>query len=208
MENQNKKTLKDYPYFSESELREQIEKTRKEYNVVINTKYSEDSYVDGKWIPFNLERKYIDFLIKQKRYSEAELILKKMRLSYFSPDFQNFIESYEYRLESILHLDKEIKDQIQEAKKEFNKHTITLVTIIVSLVTIFGVANNTLYARNFKEGIITFFAISTPILIVSVLALFLFNKKKKIDSWHEGGKTVAENCQMLCKECNRRKSGI
>lgn len=25
--------------------------------------------------------------------------------------------------------------------------------------------------------------------------------------WHEGGKTIAENCQMLCKECNRTKSG-
>jgi len=25
--------------------------------------------------------------------------------------------------------------------------------------------------------------------------------------WHEGGKTTAENCQMLCKEDNRRKSG-
>jgi len=29
-----------------------------------------------------------------------------------------------------------------------------------------------------------------------------------ITPWHEGGKTIAENCQMLCKECNRRKSGI
>jgi len=28
-----------------------------------------------------------------------------------------------------------------------------------------------------------------------------------ITPWHEGGKTTAENCQMLCKECNRRKSG-
>lgn len=28
-----------------------------------------------------------------------------------------------------------------------------------------------------------------------------------IKPWHEGGKTVAANCQMLCKECNRRKSG-
>ncbi len=28
-----------------------------------------------------------------------------------------------------------------------------------------------------------------------------------IDPWHSGGKTTAENCQMLCKECNRRKSG-
>lgn len=25
--------------------------------------------------------------------------------------------------------------------------------------------------------------------------------------WHEGGKTNKENCLMLCKECNRRKSG-
>ena len=29
-----------------------------------------------------------------------------------------------------------------------------------------------------------------------------------ITPWHSGGKTTAENCQMLCKECNRRKSGI
>ncbi len=28
-----------------------------------------------------------------------------------------------------------------------------------------------------------------------------------ITPWHEGGKTDAANCQMLCKECNRRKSG-
>jgi hypothetical protein len=28
-----------------------------------------------------------------------------------------------------------------------------------------------------------------------------------ITPWHEGGKTRAENCQMLCKEDNRRKSG-
>ena len=28
-----------------------------------------------------------------------------------------------------------------------------------------------------------------------------------IDPWHDGGKTSTENCQMLCKPCNRRKSG-
>ena len=28
-----------------------------------------------------------------------------------------------------------------------------------------------------------------------------------IDPWHDGGKTSAENCQMLCRPCNRRKSG-
>ena len=25
--------------------------------------------------------------------------------------------------------------------------------------------------------------------------------------WHEGGKTISKNCQMLCKEDNRTKSG-
>lgn len=28
-----------------------------------------------------------------------------------------------------------------------------------------------------------------------------------ITPWHAGGRTVASNCQMLCRECNRRKSG-
>jgi hypothetical protein len=28
-----------------------------------------------------------------------------------------------------------------------------------------------------------------------------------ITPWHLGGATIAENCQMLCKDCNRRKSG-
>lgn len=28
-----------------------------------------------------------------------------------------------------------------------------------------------------------------------------------ITPWHEGGKTNADNCQMLCKHCNRTKSG-
>jgi hypothetical protein len=29
-----------------------------------------------------------------------------------------------------------------------------------------------------------------------------------ITPWHEGGKTIEENCQMLCKDCNRRKGGV
>ncbi|MDR0681250.1 MAG: HNH endonuclease [Dysgonamonadaceae bacterium] len=28
-----------------------------------------------------------------------------------------------------------------------------------------------------------------------------------ITPWHAGGKTDETNCQMLCKNCNRRKSG-
>ena len=30
----------------------------------------------------------------------------------------------------------------------------------------------------------------------------------QITPCHQGGKTTAENCQMLCKDDNRRKSGI
>ena len=26
-----------------------------------------------------------------------------------------------------------------------------------------------------------------------------------ITPWRDGGRTIAENCQMLCKECTRRK---
>ena len=29
-----------------------------------------------------------------------------------------------------------------------------------------------------------------------------------ITPWHDGGKTTSDNCQMLCRECNRRKSGV
>ena len=29
-----------------------------------------------------------------------------------------------------------------------------------------------------------------------------------ITPWSKGGKTTAENCQMLCADCNRRKSDI
>lgn len=29
-----------------------------------------------------------------------------------------------------------------------------------------------------------------------------------ITPWHDGSKTDIQNCQMLCRECNRRKSGI
>ena len=28
-----------------------------------------------------------------------------------------------------------------------------------------------------------------------------------ITPWHEGGKTDEKNCQLLCEEDNRRKSG-
>jgi len=38
---------------------------------------------------------------------------------------------------------------------------------------------------------------------------FVFHEMEAdhITPWHLGGKTVEENCQMLCLDCNRRKSG-
>lgn len=35
---------------------------------------------------------------------------------------------------------------------------------------------------------------------------FAFMEGDHITPWREGGRTVRENCQMLCRECNRRKS--
>ncbi|GHT15663.1 hypothetical protein FACS1894170_13190 [Planctomycetales bacterium] len=46
---------------------------------------------------------------------------------------------------------------------------------------------------------------------------FVYDCKQHFDSdkmegdhitpWSQGGKTIADNCQMLCKDCNRRKAG-
>ncbi len=34
-----------------------------------------------------------------------------------------------------------------------------------------------------------------------------FMEGDHITPWREGGRTAIENCQMLCRECNRRKGG-
>jgi 5-methylcytosine-specific restriction endonuclease McrA len=46
-------------------------------------------------------------------------------------------------------------------------------------------------------------------ICVKCKQLFTFEQMEAdhITPWHEGGKTVMENCQMLCKDCNRRKAG-
>ncbi len=33
-----------------------------------------------------------------------------------------------------------------------------------------------------------------------------FMEADHITPWSKGGRTIASNCQMLCQECNRRKS--
>lgn len=34
---------------------------------------------------------------------------------------------------------------------------------------------------------------------------FAFMEGDHITPWRDGGRTVEDNCQMLCRECNRRK---
>lgn len=172
------KSLKDYFWSNEEELLEQIKLSKNEYGVAVDVNYSEDSIIRGSWIPFNLERKYLDILIDESRYREAVEVIKVMRASYITPEFQNFIESYEYRIQSILHSNKNIQEGVQNAKKEFNQHTITLITVIVGLVTIFSTASSTLKATSFLEAVYTFFAISIPLEIVILSILYILNRNK------------------------------
>lgn len=46
-------------------------------------------------------------------------------------------------------------------------------------------------------------------ICVHCKGLFEFSQMEgdHITPWHLGGKTTIENCQMLCKDCNRKKSG-
>lgn len=171
------KTKKDYFWSNETELKKQIELAILENNIKVDSSYDEDAKTVGEWIPFNLEREYLDLLIEQKRYNETRELLKKMRVSYTDTEFQNFIESHEYRLISILHLEEQLSVKINEAKKEFNQHTLTLVTIIVGLITIFGTANNNLSSTNIYEGLINFFVVVVPLSLIIALTLVLINKR-------------------------------
>ena len=44
-------------------------------------------------------------------------------------------------------------------------------------------------------------------LLVPKKSLTLLSNKKDLDSLTKGGKTISKNCQMLCKQDNRVKSG-
>ena len=171
------KTLKDYYWTDKKELIEQINAARDEYSVVIDVDHDVDSIVTNDWIPFNLERMYLDLLIKERLYDDAMNLIKRMKLSYRGIEQSNFIEVYEYRLLDILHLDNDISIRIEGAKKEFNKYTLTLISVIVGLITIFGIAGSTLSVGNGVNPISIFFALSLPILILVIATLHFINKR-------------------------------
>jgi len=172
---------KDYKIkiFDDKSFCEQIEKARIDTNVNFVSKDFTDD-LSGAMIPFNLEREYVDFLILNKRYKEAEGVLLRMRNSYAHPELQNFIEIYEYRLDSILHGNRNLKDAILEAKKEFNQHTITVISFVVGVVTIFGAANITIQNTNYDVALNNFFAIVLAIVILTLVAFLANNFFNKI----------------------------
>jgi hypothetical protein len=171
---------------------EVVSLARADYHITTQTP-PRDSEVYGKspWVPFNLERLYVDELIDEKQYQKARDILKRMRCSYFTPDFQNFIEFYEYHLLSVVQSEKAIIESIKEAKREFNQHTTTLVSIIVGIITIFGTANMVYRVQSYVEMFLTFITIVLSIVGVILTVAFLnaqfpkhsSSKDTRIVSW-------------------------
>lgn len=147
-------------------MEEIITLARGEYGIKIGDEISEADLYTGTDIPFNLEREYVNYFIDKKQYDKAEEILQRMRCSYPDITRQNFIEGYEYHLKSIVKSEKAIKDSIIEAKKEFNQHTITLVSVIVGVITIFGSANTIFVEHTYDEMFRTFITIVISIIAV------------------------------------------
>lgn len=152
-----------------------IEEARKKHNITIDADGPRPyTHID---IPFNLEREYFDLLIDQGRIEDAKRVLDRMKVSYTDRDSHNFLESFEYRLHMTTKTEKLMQERLAEAKREFNQHTIILLSIVVGIITIFGVASQSLYAGNFNEGLITFVVIITAIVVL-VLASLAFNRRK------------------------------
>jgi len=172
------KNFKDYKseIINGSPIKQVVDDARNDYSITIKLNHQEEDQYSGAYVPFNLERIYVDELIDKYEYEEASKILNRMRFSYTDTDQQNFIEVYEYHLKSIKQSEETIKNQIREAKKEFNAHTITLVSIIVGIITIFGTANKTLEAKNFQEAFLSFFVISFTIIFL-IFMVSEINKK-------------------------------
>ena len=152
-----------------------IDEARTDYGMI--TDYSFNIEHIGYYIPFNLEREYVITLIESKKYSEARKHLENMRRTYKNAQEWNFIEIFEYHLRAAEHAEKSVLDAIEQAKKEFNQHTITIVTVVVGVITLLGTANQAFRVKDFTEGLITFLSITAAIIAVIVVAFKLSNRK-------------------------------
>lgn len=147
-------------------MEEIITLARSDYGIKTGDEIPEADLYKGVDVPFNLEREYVNYFIDKKQYDKAEEVLQRMRCSYPDITRQNFIEGYEYHLKSIVKSEKAINDSIIEAKREFNQHTITLVSVIVGVITIFGSANTIFVEHTYDEMFRTFLTIVISIIAV------------------------------------------
>ncbi len=163
-----------------SNFPEVIDEARKEYK--INILESKKEKWTNNEIPLNLEREYIDALLEIKDFDTAKRVLDRMKISYPGWEMENLLESYEYRFQLIEKTEKLFEFERLKLKQELNQHNLTTVSIIVGVITIFGVASQTLVARTFQEGVNTFFAIVFAIVFLTAVAFltnnFFYREKK------------------------------
>lgn len=155
-----------------------IQQSREDYNLAPDFS-AEPFKFSGESIPFNIEREYVIQLVEEKKYREARNFLENMRKTYRDWEYLNFIEIFEYHLHAAIHADENIKRAIEEAKKEFNNHTITIVSVVVGVITLLGAANQAFRVDNFEQGINTFFSITLAVLAVIITTFVLNNKFNK-----------------------------
>jgi uncharacterized membrane protein len=97
----------------------------------------------------------------------------------YNTTWHNLIEANEYRLSLIEKTHRLLNQQLAEAKKEFNQHSLFVITVIAGVITIFGTANQAFTVSNFDQAIQTFFSISAAVIIlvaVAQLSNHLFHK--------------------------------
>ena len=152
-----------------------IKEARAEHGVILSDALPVFS---GNEIPLNLEREYFDLLIDENRLEEGKRIIDRMKYSYTTADFLNLIEQYEYRLLMVVKTEELIHKKLQEAKRDFNQHTILIISVVVGVITIFGSANQIFRASDIREAILTFCTIS-GILILFVISAFVASKYSK-----------------------------
>ena len=127
--------------------------------------------------PFNLEREYFDLLLDEDRVKEARIILERMERTY-NVGWHNLLEQQRYRFKLVVETNYLVEKKIKEAEKEFNKHTLLVLSIVVGVITIFGSANQFLHASSYKEALMTFTAIIIAIaLFISVV--YIFNSRQR-----------------------------
>jgi hypothetical protein len=170
-------TYKEYKsrVIKTDDFRTVVSDARTEYEISPSGNLAEYVRTD---IPFNLEREYLDTLIDECRFDEAKRVLENLKLAYTHPQQHNLIEQYEYRLNLVVRMEKTIQERLGEAKKEFNQHTIFIVSIIVGVITIFGTANNAFQINDFSTAKWTFGVISLT-LICFITLMFVVNKFTK-----------------------------